>query len=130
MDNARIKNYKFKIMLVKTHVATVEAIIQIKKTQKERALMREISEITGIKSPKIDQIISRLIKLGIVEAHQRAGKRVFTVNQGAYAKALISPKRAYTSTKITKEMIAKKQGISRTWLYELEKRKRLDSLQK
>lgn len=109
-------------MLVNSHISVVEAIIQIKKTQKERALMREISNITGIKSPRVDQIIARLITLGIVESHQRADKRVFTVNQGKYAKALIEPKRAYKKTKITKSMIAKSKGISRQWAYELEKR--------
>lgn len=109
-------------MLVNSHCQVIEAIISIRKSQKERALMREISNLIGIKSPRVDQIISRLIELGIVEAHERAGKRVFTVNQGKYAKALISPKRAYNKTKVTKEMIAKKKGISRQWLYELEKR--------
>lgn len=109
-------------MLVDNHVKICEAILAIKKSQKGKALTGEITLLTGLKSNIINASLTRLIKLGIIESQMRGTQREFKVNQGAYAKSLISPKRAWKSDKITKTQIAKKKGISRQWLYELEKR--------
>lgn len=110
-------------MLVDSQTKIVEALLEIRKEQKEDGLKQEIVQRTGLKPVVVHQGLKRLIELGIIESRQRAFLRVFKVNQGKYAKELLTPKRAWKSDKITKGDIAKKMGISRQWKWELDRRK-------